>query len=204
MGIGSLMSRSSLPCLLCLLATVGPARAGEPVASAPAVDPGVADTLPPPVRWSASGEPADGGYRLSLSRGALDFGVHFEQRVAAARPIDARFDSAAPAGTMLPGALVRAAQRQCRPGAGQQPGRARARLGRAGALREQGRHRMEAGAVAGLPEPGPGLSPRRRRPPDDASSQGLARPLHEAQFLSADFRQPGWVRRRRVAGPSAA
>jgi hypothetical protein len=102
MGIGFLMSRSSLPCLLCLLATVGPARAGEPVASAAAVDPGVADTLPPPVRWSARGEPADGGYRLSLSRGALDFGVHFEQRVAAVRPIDARFDSAAPAGTMLP------------------------------------------------------------------------------------------------------
>lgn len=105
MGIESLMSRSPLPCLLCLpclLAMVGPAVAGGPDAPAPVVETAGADVQPPAVRWSARGEPADGGYRMSLSRGALDFGVHFESRAAATRPIDARYSSAAPAGTMLP------------------------------------------------------------------------------------------------------
>jgi hypothetical protein len=96
------MSRSSFCCVLCLLAIAGPAAADGPATPVPTVDAVGADTVAPPARWSASGEPADGGYRMSLSRGALDFGVHFEPRVTAARPADARFDSAAPLGTMLP------------------------------------------------------------------------------------------------------
>jgi hypothetical protein len=101
------MSRLPLPCALCLLAVAGPAAAGEPVASVAsvavaAVDATGGEIAPSPARWSASGEPADGGYRMSLSRGAVDVGVRFEPRVAALRPVDARFDSAAPLGTMLP------------------------------------------------------------------------------------------------------
>ena len=41
-------------------------------------------------------------YRWELSRGALDVGVRFAARPAAVLPIDARFDSAAPAGWTLP------------------------------------------------------------------------------------------------------
>ncbi len=57
-------------------------------------------------RWSLSGAPADGGYRLSLSRGSLDLGLHFESRLVAPRGIDARFDSAAPPGATLPGLSI--------------------------------------------------------------------------------------------------
>ncbi len=39
---------------------------------------------------------------MSLTRGALDVGVHFEQRMALPRALDARFDSAAHAGVVLP------------------------------------------------------------------------------------------------------
>jgi hypothetical protein len=55
-----------------------------------------------PARWSASGAPTEGGYRLSLARGPLDLGLHFESRLVAAHPIDARYDSAAPPGATLP------------------------------------------------------------------------------------------------------
>src|SRR6478735_923604 len=63
--------------------------------------------------WLALAGPAAGGdlgpaapdadaYRWSLSRGAVDVGVRFEPRTAAVLPADARFDSAAPAGSTLP------------------------------------------------------------------------------------------------------
>lgn len=96
------MSPSSLSCLLCLLAAVGPAAAGEGQIAAASIDAKGAEVSAAATQWSASGAPADGGYRMSLSRGALDFGMYFEPRVAAARSLDARFDSAAPAGAMLP------------------------------------------------------------------------------------------------------
>ena len=55
-----------------------------------------------PARWSANGAPTESGYRLSLARGPLDLGLHFESRLVAAHPIDARYDSAAPPGVTLP------------------------------------------------------------------------------------------------------
>src|SRR5438309_4755661 len=53
-------------------------------------------------QWAPSGAATEGGYRWSLSRGALDIGLSFEARQAAPRPADARFDSAAPTGVALP------------------------------------------------------------------------------------------------------
>jgi hypothetical protein len=94
------MPRCALPLLLCLLAT-GPALAGEP-APLPALDGGNSDVAAPAARWSASGEPSESGYRLSLARGGIDFGLDFQRRTAAAHWTDARFDSAAPPGAMLP------------------------------------------------------------------------------------------------------
>ncbi len=141
----------------------------------------------PAVRGALVAEraPADGGYRLSLSRGSLDLGLHFESRLVAPRGIDARFDSAAPPGATLPAIVDRAAQRQRRPDRGEQPRRARTRIERVGTVREQGRDRMEAGAVAGLLPPRARLSPQRRRPADHAAAQGLVRRLHGSQRSSA-------------------
>ena len=51
------------------------------------------DEPPAASRWSASGEPSAGGYRLSVARGGVDVGLDFERRVAAARTADARFDT---------------------------------------------------------------------------------------------------------------
>jgi hypothetical protein len=96
------MRQSALPSLLCLLAIAGPAVAGDSttvVASAETV----ADATPPTTaRWSASGEPSEAGYRLSLARRGVDLGLDFQRRLAGVRTLDARFDSAAPPGTMLP------------------------------------------------------------------------------------------------------
>jgi len=104
------------PLLLALLASAGPSLADEPlpavisVAAPSDVDEPVASpVLPaaaPAPRWSATGIAEHGGYRLSLSRGSLDLGVRFEARPAATHPIDARFDSAAPAGLTLPSLSV--------------------------------------------------------------------------------------------------
>ena len=99
--------------LLCLLAVCEPALAGEAAAPPPEhglaqtepVDANISAPLAPPAtsrRWAADGTAEQGGYRWSLSRGALDLGLRFEPRIAAARPIDARYDSAAPAGVTLP------------------------------------------------------------------------------------------------------
>jgi hypothetical protein len=55
-----------------------------------------------PARWSASGAPTEDGYRLSVSRGPLDLGLHFESRPVSSHPIDGRYDSAAPPGVTLP------------------------------------------------------------------------------------------------------
>jgi len=96
------MSRRALPLLLCLLAIAGSATAGDPAAPAAATDDTPSDEPPAASRWSASGEPSAGGYRLSVARGGVDVGLDFERRVAAARTADARFDSAAPPGTLLP------------------------------------------------------------------------------------------------------
>lgn len=98
------MPRSTLSCLICLLATAGAAAGELPVgaaALAPASEAGTA-----PLRWSAGGAVTDGGYRMALTRGAVDVGLQFEQRMAAARPQDARFDSPAPAGATLPALSV--------------------------------------------------------------------------------------------------
>ncbi len=96
------MPRPSLPCLLCLLATVGSVAAAEQEVPAAAIEVASADPVPESVRWSASGETADGGYRMSLSRGAVDLGMHFEPRIAALGPIDARSDNPAPPRSVLP------------------------------------------------------------------------------------------------------
>ena len=97
------MPRSALAPLLCLVIITGPATAGEPAAAAMAADAGSAEAVAAATGWSASGEPsADGGYRLSLSRGALDMGRDFQRRVAAVRVADGRFESAAPPGAVLP------------------------------------------------------------------------------------------------------
>jgi hypothetical protein len=95
------MRRNALPSLLCLLAIAGAAVAGEPASDAAAGD-GAGDAVPAATRWSAFGEPSDAGYRVSLARGGLDVGLDFQRRLAAVRTADARFDSAAPPGAMLP------------------------------------------------------------------------------------------------------
>ena len=56
----------------------------------------------PSPRWSASGIAEQGGYRLSIARGALDLGMRFEPRPVAVRPGEAHNDSAAPVGLTLP------------------------------------------------------------------------------------------------------
>lgn len=103
--------RLLLPLLLCLLAagraSLAAESQAEPEPAVPRADaePLLLPSLPTPApapRWSASGAAEDGGYRLSLSRGSLDLGMRFEARPAAARPIDARYDSAAPLGVTLP------------------------------------------------------------------------------------------------------
>jgi len=94
------MPRSALTSLLCL-AIAGPALGGEPAAPAPEIET-PADVVPQAARWSATGEPSESGYRLSLARGGVAIGLDFQRRLAAARTADARFDSAAPPGTMLP------------------------------------------------------------------------------------------------------
>jgi hypothetical protein len=101
------------PLLLGLLAVAVPALAADaaPVAApsddalADAGEPIASSTLPAPapaLHWSASGVAERGGYRWSLSRGALDLGMRFEPRPALARTLDGRYDSAAPPGVMLP------------------------------------------------------------------------------------------------------
>jgi len=92
-----------------MLAAARPAPAGEsqgePATPRVDVESLILPSLPesaPALGWSASGALEDGGYRLSLSRGSLDLGLRFDARVAAARPIDGRYDSAAPPGVMLP------------------------------------------------------------------------------------------------------
>ena len=70
---------SRLPWLL-WLALAGPAAGGDLGSSAPDAD----------------------AYRWALSRGTVDVGLRFEPRPAAILPADARFDSAAPAGSTLP------------------------------------------------------------------------------------------------------
>jgi len=97
------MRRFALRSLLCLLAVAGPAAGGEASPAPTAAVDGVgSDTGAAAARWSAAGEPSDGGYRLSLARGGVDLGLDFQRRAAAARIADARFDSAAPPGSMLP------------------------------------------------------------------------------------------------------
>ena len=97
------MRRFALPSLLCLLAIAGPALGGEPasVVTAAAMAP-AATRCRPPRDGRPCGEPSDAGYRLSLARGGLDVGLDFQRRLAAVRARDARFDSAAPPGAMLP------------------------------------------------------------------------------------------------------
>jgi hypothetical protein len=105
-------SRVLTPLLLTLLGSAGPSLADESVAAVAAAaarseveEPAVSQALPaavPKPRWSMSGAAEQGGYRLSLSRGALDLGMRFEPPPAAARPNDARFDSTAPVGVTLP------------------------------------------------------------------------------------------------------
>jgi len=96
------MRRSALRSLFWLLAVAGPALAGEPLPVATTVEGAGGDAGAAVVRWSVLAEPSDAGYRLSLARGGLDLGLDFQGRAAAARIADARFDSAAPPGSVLP------------------------------------------------------------------------------------------------------
>ena len=96
------MRRFLLPSLLCLLLSAGPALGGEP-ASVGAADEGAStDAAPAAAQWTAIGESSNAGYRVSLARGAIDVGLDFQRRLAAVRAGDARYDSAAPPGAMLP------------------------------------------------------------------------------------------------------
>ena len=151
---------SRLPWLL-WLALAGPAAGGDLGSAAPDAD----------------------AYRWSLSRGAVDVGLRFEPRTAAVLPADARFDSAAPAGSTLP-ALSLGLRRFSE---GPAP---------AGSLVERA-----LGSTTGVPSVskvaiewkpaqsqvflnhGLALPARRRRQADDALSQGLARHPPEAQLL---------------------
>jgi hypothetical protein len=47
-------------------------------------------------RWSTSYDVSPSNYRWSLARGAIDFGLHFDARPLATRPLDGRVDSAVP------------------------------------------------------------------------------------------------------------
>ena len=96
------MPRAALASLLCLLAIAGPALGAEPPAVVAAVDVRDGDGVAAATRWSASGEPSADGYRMSLSRGALDVGLDFQRRIADVRTADARFDGSAPPGMTLP------------------------------------------------------------------------------------------------------
>jgi len=96
------MRRSALRSLFWLLAVAGPAVAGEASPAATTVEDPGGDVGAAAVRWSVLGEPSESGYRFSLARGGLDLGLDFQARAAAARIADARFDSAAPPGSMLP------------------------------------------------------------------------------------------------------
>ncbi|HEX4235528.1 MAG TPA: hypothetical protein VH041_14630 [Caldimonas sp.] len=101
------------PLLLGLLAVAAPVLADDRAPAAAPPDAALADagepitssTLPAPApapRWTTNGVAERGGYRWSLSRGALDLGLRFEPRLAPARPIDGRYDSAAPPGVTFP------------------------------------------------------------------------------------------------------
>jgi len=100
--------------MLCLVMADGAAHAGEAVDAAAAAIPAEAVASPSlstqtpasPPRWTASGLAEHGGYRWSLSRGALDLGLRFEPRVPVVAPIDARYESAAPLGATLPSISV--------------------------------------------------------------------------------------------------
>lgn len=99
--------------MLCLLMADGAAHAGETVDAPAAATPAEANGSPSlspqtaaPPRWTASALAEHGGYRWSLSRGALDLGLRFEPRVPAVAPIDARYESAAPPGATLPSISV--------------------------------------------------------------------------------------------------
>jgi len=96
------MRRFALPSLLCLLAVAGPAVGGEPASEGAAGEGADSSVAPAVARWVAIGEPSEAGYRLSLARGGFDVGLDFQRRLAAARVADARVDSAAPPGAMLP------------------------------------------------------------------------------------------------------
>jgi len=96
------MRRFTLPSLVCLLAIAGPAVGGEPASDEAAGDGTGSAAVPVATRWSASGEASDAGYRVSLARGGFDVGLDFQRRLAAVRVVDARVDSAAPPGAMLP------------------------------------------------------------------------------------------------------
>jgi len=84
------------------------ALAAEPAAateSAPGIraeelatpDPGVA-----PARWVSSYESTARGYRVSLSRGALDLGLHFETPSSRGRAFEAASDPVGPTVSVLP------------------------------------------------------------------------------------------------------
>jgi hypothetical protein len=100
--VDPIMSRvASLTFALSGLVMAGSAAAAD--GAVPTVDPERADAVASAApRWSASGTPTERGYRLSLTRGSFDVGVHFDARPAAPHPFDGRFDSAAPPGATLP------------------------------------------------------------------------------------------------------
>src|SRR6185369_13241999 len=68
----------------------GPSFADDAVpASAADPEPAAAQTAAPAPRWRAAGTIDSDGYRMSLSRGAVDVGMRFEPRSVSATPAPA-------------------------------------------------------------------------------------------------------------------
>jgi len=75
------------------------AAASAGAASAADPDPAAAQTAAPAPRWRAVGTVEADGYRMSLSRGAVDVGMRFEPRTVPLRPTETRPE---PASLTLP------------------------------------------------------------------------------------------------------
>ena len=69
----------------------GPSFADDAApASAADPEPAAAQTAAPAPRWRAAGTIDSDGYRMSLSRGAVDVGMRFEPRTVPLRPTETR------------------------------------------------------------------------------------------------------------------
>ncbi len=84
--------------LLLGVVAAAPAWADDVAVAAPAVadgaEPALPTAVPAPPRWTAGGAFETGGYRMSVSRGAFDVGLRFEQRAIALRPTETHAEPA--------------------------------------------------------------------------------------------------------------